>query len=159
MKNLPSVIFAILIFGATEHSVGQQEHSDADTVRNTRGQYNDAIARHDSQAISDFLDSEYQVTTSLGQLVQDRGAEESVWATLFASRKNLLYVRSPEQIDVSRDYPLAAERGTWVGTWTTDKGPVRTGGHYSAMWRKINGAWKVRSELFVALYCDGELCP
>ena len=128
-------------------------------VHTTRAQYNDAIARHDVQAILSFLDDEYQVTTSLGQLLQGRDQEAIGWQELIESRQDLVYVRTPESIEISDDYPLAAETGTWVGSWSTSDGAVRTGGRYAAMWRQVDGTWKVRSELFVALYCEGARCP
>jgi ketosteroid isomerase-like protein len=136
-----------------------QSDSDTEQIRKTRAEYNDAIARHDVPGIVSFFDAEYQITTSLGQLSQDVEGEAIGWRELIESREDLLYVRSPESIEVSRDYPLAAEIGNWVGTWTTSQGPVRTGGRYTAMWRKVDGVWKVRSELFVALFCDGISCP
>jgi hypothetical protein len=54
--------------------------------------------------------------------------------------------------------PLAWETGSWVGTWTTPEGPLRTGGRYAASWREVDGEWKIRSELFVTLFCEGEGC-
>jgi len=136
-----------------------QNDSDIEQIRIARAEYNDAIARHGVTRIVSFLDEEYQITTSLGQLLQDRDGEAAAWQELIQSREDLLYLRSPESIEISADYPLAAEVGTWVGTWSTDQGKVRTGGRYAAMWRLVSGAWKVRSELFVALYCDGASCP
>ena len=106
-----------------------------------------------------MLDDHYQITTSLGDLLQDREGEAPAWQSLFDSRQSLRYLRTPASVEVSDSYPLAAETGEWVGTWTTDEGPVRTGGRYAAMWRKIDGEWKIRSELFVALYCEGMACP
>lgn len=154
--NAICVAFATFLFALIADA---QSDSEAERVRNARAEYNDAIERHNVPAIVSFYDSEYQITTSLGDLSMDVDAEAEGWRQLIASRKDLLYVRSPESIEISRDYPLAAESGTWVGTWSTSEGAVRTGGHYSAMWRQVDGEWKVRSELFVALYCDGTSCP
>jgi ketosteroid isomerase-like protein len=136
-----------------------ENDSNEDQIRKTRIQYNEAIARHDVPGIISILDEEYQITTSLGQLSQGRDKESIGWHELFASRQELLYVRSPESIEVSDDYPLAAESGTWIGSWLSDDGPVQTGGRYAAMWRRVEGEWKVRSELFVALFCEGVGCP
>jgi len=155
-RNLLAVTTAILFCTSL---VSAQSDSDVEQVRDARAQSNEAIARHDVPAIISFLDDEYQVTTSLGQLLQDRSDEGASWHELFASRQDLLYVRSTESVEISGDYPLAAETGSWVGSWSTADGPVRTGGRYAAMWRKVDGMWKVRSELFVALFCDGIACP
>jgi ketosteroid isomerase-like protein len=152
------IVIALTLSIATPSAIAQ-DNSDIDQIRAARADYNDAIARHDVPAIVSFLDEEYQVTTSLGQLLQDRDGEAAAWRDLIKSREDLLYVRSPESIEVSSEYPLAAELGTWVGTWSTNQGEVRTGGRYAAMWRQVDGVWKVRSELFVALYCTGASCP
>ena len=152
------IAVAVAVLSIASSAVAQSD-SDTEQIRNARAEYNDAIARHDVPGIISFFDAEYQITTSLGQLSQDVEGEAVDWRELIASRKDLLYVRSPESIEISKDYPLAAEIGTWVGTWSTSQGPVRTGGRYTAMWRQVDGMWKVRSELFVALYCDGISCP
>jgi len=152
------IAVAVAVLSIASIAVAQSD-SDIEQIRKIRAEYNDAIARHDVAGIISFLDAEYQITTSLGQLSQDIEGEADDWRELIASREDLLYVRSPESIEISKDYPLAAEIGTWVGTWSTSQGPVRTGGRYTAMWRQVDGMWKVRSELFVALYCDGISCP
>ncbi len=157
MKVLMITVAMNIVIAAT--SVLAQDASDEEQIRAARAQYNDAIADHDVPGIVSFLDEEYQITTSLGQLSKGRDDDAAAWEQLFATRDDVVYVRSPESIEVSKDYPLAAEVGTWVGTWSTADGQVRTGGRFSAMWRKVDGDWKVRSELFVALYCEGISCP
>ena len=157
MKALMTTV--ALVFVIVGSFVSAQQPSNEQQIRSARAQYNDAIANHDVPRIVSFLDEEYQITTSLGQLSQGREDDAAAWEELIASRQDVLYVRTPESIEISSDYPLAAEVGTWVGTWSTVDGPVRTGGRYAAMWRNTDGAWKVRSELFVALYCEGVRCP
>jgi len=156
MNKHPLAITMLFLFAIPS---AQAQDDQAGRIHAARDVYNEAIARHDVAAIVSFLDDEYQITTSLGQLLQGPDAEAASWRDLFASRPDVLYVRSPESIEISNDYPLAAETGTWSGTWSTGDGPVRTGGRYSAMWRRVDDEWKVRSELFVALFCDGAGCP
>lgn len=46
---------------------------------------------------------------------------------------------------------LAWESGTWNG-YDPEKGDVTiVNGHYSAMWTKTSGVWKIKSQLFVTL--------
>jgi len=156
MNRHPVAVTMVLLFAIP---LVQAQDNQAERIHAARAAYNEAIARHDVAAIVSFLDDEYQVTTSLGQLLQGPDAEAAGLRDLIASRQDVLYVRTPESIEISDDYPLAAETGTWIGTWSTGDGPVRTGGRYSAMWRRVNDEWKVRSELFVALFCDGVGCP
>ncbi len=151
---------ALILIGLMLTSLGvAQDVSDEASIRDARSRYNEAILRQDVDGIVSFFDEDYQVTTSLGELLQGRDGEAAAWQGLFDSRRELNYVRQTETVEVSRRYPLAAETGEWVGTWMTDDGAVRTGGHFTAMWRKVDGVWKVRSELFVALYCEGLSCP
>lgn len=151
------LIWAILAVGVVGSAANSQ--TDEEAIRAARIASNEAIARHDAEAIASFLDSEYQITTSIGQMFQGTEGEVSTWNRLFAERPNVLYVRTPQEVKVSLDYPLASESGTWIGTWDTAEGPVRTGGSYQAMWRKAGGEWKIRAELFVALFCEGDGCP
>jgi ketosteroid isomerase-like protein len=156
MKRILLAVAMALLFAIP---LVQAQDDQAERIRDERDLYNAAIEHHDVAAIVSFLDDEYQITTSLGQLSQGPDAEAAGWRDLIASRPDVLYVRTPDSIEISNDYPLAAETGTWLGTWSTDAGPVRTGGRYSAMWRRVDDEWKVRSELFVALFCDGVGCP
>ena len=154
----PVIVTVIAILSCCACAEGQDEQ-DAERIRAARADYNVAIADHDVERILDFLDEDYQITASLGQMSSGRGNEAEIWRELFASRRDVVYVRSPENIRVSDRYPLASESGNWEGRWITENGAVQTGGSYSAMWRKVDGKWKVRSELFVALYCEGVDCP
>lgn len=154
----PVIVTAIAILSCCA-CAEEQEKQDVERIRAARADYNVAIADHDVDRILDFLDDDYQITASLGQMSSGRDNEAEIWSGLFASREEVVYVRSPESIRVSDRYPLASESGTWEGRWVTANGVVQTGGSYAAMWRKVDGEWKVRTELFVALYCDGVDCP
>lgn len=135
------------------------DHDDEHAIRDARAASNAAIAAHDVAGIIGVMDADYQVTASLGAFGRGIDEETDIWTDMFASRARLLYVRAPDTIELSADYPLAAESGRWTGSWESTEGPVRTGGSYAAMWHKVDGAWKLRSELFVALYCEGDGCP
>lgn len=147
----------ILVLGVGIALAADQE--DEQAIRDARAASNAAIAAHDVGGIVGAMDADYQVTASLGAFGRGIDEETDIWTDMFASRPKLLYVRTPDGIEISADYPLAAESGRWSGSWETADGPVRTGGSYAAMWRKVGGAWKIRSELFVALYCEGAGCP
>ena len=135
-----------------------QSDSDAERIRALRSQSNDAIARHDVPAILSFLDDEFQVTAGSGAMLQGGDEMGVAFAQQFEEFNDLIYVRTIESVEISISNPLAAEIGTWVGTWTTPSGPLRTGGRYAASWRKRDGAWVIRSELFVTLFCEGAGC-
>ncbi len=94
------------------------------------------------------------VTAGLGVVVEGREA----YRRAFEQEPGLIYRREPVQIDVSPDFPIAWETGDWTGHRVGgDETPVILG-RYSAQWVRIGGRWLIRSELFVALRCDGDAC-
>lgn len=88
-------------------------------------------------------------TTGNGTLI--RGKENLKKFLQKASLSKMYWVRTPSEIDVNTKLGLGYEMGTWKG-YNSDTGdkPV-VGGKYSAQWAKINGVWKIKSQLFVTL--------
>lgn len=139
-------------------STAAQRNADAEKIRALRAQSNDAIARHDVPGIIALLDDDFHVTVGNGGMLQGRDKTAAAFIQQFQEFSDVAYVRSIESVEISTSDPLAAEIGTWVGTWTTPRGPLRTGGRYAAAWHKRAGVWKIRSELFVTLFCEGADC-
>jgi ketosteroid isomerase-like protein len=135
-----------------------QQGPDQYQIRSLRAQSNQAIARQDVPGIVSFLDNEFQITTGNGRLLSGRAGMERAFVEQFAQFEDAAYVRTPESVEVASSAPFASEAGTWVGSWTAPDGVVRTGGSYAAYWRKVGGTWRIRSELFVTLFCEGAGC-
>jgi ketosteroid isomerase-like protein len=135
-----------------------QDTGDETTIREARLRSNAAIAAHDVEAILAEVDSTFHVTAGSGRFIQGRAAMGEAFAEQFADFPDVLYVRAAESVGIAESTLLGFETGTWVGTWTTPAGPRRTGGRYSASWSKESGSWKIHSELFVTLYCEGAGC-
>jgi ketosteroid isomerase-like protein len=131
---------------------------DSDAIRASRAKSNEAIAQHDVTAVQSFLDEDFVITISTGAIERSREEHGKSFASHFLKFPDVVYVRTPSEISISEAYPLAVEQGTWVGTRTTANGPFESGGKYTAAWRKTDGIWRIYSELYVALYCDGEDC-
>lgn len=131
---------------------------DEAAIRAAREQSNRAIARHDVDAVISFLDADFVIIVSTGAILHSRDEMSKEFTQHFAEFPDVVYVRAPTDITVSDVYPLAIENGTWVGTRTTPNGGLKNGGKYTAGWRKIEGVWKIHSELYVALHCDGTDC-
>jgi ketosteroid isomerase-like protein len=135
-----------------------QKTDDAGAIRQARARSNDAIAAHKVQGIVAELDSTYQITAGSGRFIQGRLAMGEAFAAQFREFPDAVYVRTPESVEVAEGGARAFETGSWVGTWTTPGGPLRTGGRYSASWSKASGSWRIHSELFVTLFCKGAGC-
>ena len=126
--------------------------TDETCIRLAREASNDAIAAHNVAGILALVDDDFHITTGDGGFLPGKAAMGSAFAAQFAQLPDVVYVRTPETVKVSKSALLAFESGAWVGTWTEPHGPVRTGGRYSAAWHKRDGTWKIRAEVFVTLY-------
>ena len=135
-----------------------QKPGDVQTIENQRAAFNQAIARHDIDAMRSFLADDYVISISTGAIQRSREAHIDGFAAHFAEFPDVVYVRTPAEIQVSDAYPLAIERGAWVGSRTTENGALENGGEYTAAWKRTESGWVIYSELFVALHCRGVDC-
>jgi hypothetical protein len=158
-KHLLSSLLIVLMSTYPTEPALSDSPSDQEQIAAIRLKSNQAIARHDAAGVVAAFDAEYQVTSGVGALFHDsREQELAHWEEIFAVSDDIVYIRTPETIEVSTYLPRAAESGRWVGSWTTDAGHRELGGSYFASWSKVEGAWKIRSEIFVTLFCNGPGC-
>ena len=134
------------------------DSADVAAIKSIRAESNRAIARHDSETVVASLDEDYVITISSGEILYGRAPQVESWARHFAEFPDVVYIRTPTQVTLSNAYPLAVENGSWEGSMTTPNGTLEKDGSYTAMWRKVDGVWKIRSELFVGLNCEGVDC-
>ena len=128
----------------------QSPVNDVDMVSQARHEQNVAIAAGNIEAASLFWTEDVTLRGGLGSCISGRDA----YRALFDSPRNensLIYVREPDLIEISRDWPLAFESGTWVAKRGSLEGPIAITGRYAAQWVKCDGHWLIRSEVFVAL--------
>lgn len=136
---------------------------EVQAIRDARFAQNDAIVEQDIDAIAGYWERGVRSTAGTGVFVTGRAEYRRAFADEFRNLDDVLYSRIPEFIElssvgVSNADKLASESGTWTRTWTSSEGQTEIYGVYDAMWRKRNGRWRIRSELFVALSCTGEDC-
>ena len=142
LKNQAFVIF--LLFAQV--AFGQQNTRDIAAIKSSRAASNAAIARHDVEGISSFWLPDFVQTRGNGTSLTGRDTITATWKELFRTNATVLYIRTPSSIAIGDDGKMAWETGAWVA-----KNSYSKGGNYSAMWRKINGNWKLQAELFVSL--------
>ncbi len=131
------------------------QSSDEALIRSARARYNQAIAAHDTAAIARHLLPEIVQVTSTNARSTSRDSALARIADLFASRPDVIYVRTAEQVEVNASWGQASEIGRWTGRWTQADGVTNVGGRYFAKWRKVDGRWMLLSEVFVQLSCSG----
>jgi len=136
-------------------SLAGQPRSDEALIRDARAASNAAIARHDPAGIAAAWMADVHVTPSTSAFTNGRTENQQRMSDQFARRPDTIYIRTPSAIDVFAPWSVASERGDWVGRWTEPDGALEIGGTYLVQWRKIDGAWRIQSELYVPTHCTG----
>jgi len=143
---LPLII--LIIISLSYSSIGQRQ-DNKDEILRLRNAYNASLKNYDHDLSLSFLTEGVLTTISTGTLIQGKkNLKEFIQAN---SGSKMYWVRTPGEIDVNTELGLAWEVGVWKGYIPESGKKSVTGGKYSAQWIKINGAWKINSELFVKL--------
>jgi len=136
----------VLWLSIMPYLVFAQNGRDADVIRSSRIASNQALAHHDINGMAKYWLPDFVQTIGRGTSLTGRDTIIAVWKQLFKTNPAVLYIRKPATITVGDNSIMAWETGTWDA-----KNSYSKGGNYSAMWRKINGEWKLQAELFVSL--------
>jgi len=129
-------------------------------IRAERAASNAAIARRDAKgSVANMLDG-YRGTWAQSLPHRPRDSVYAVLLRQYADTAMLGYVRTPTVIEVSATGPAAAEYGHWVGRRRRPDGVQELSGTYFATWHHTADGWRLNSEAFVALACQGSAsCP
>jgi ketosteroid isomerase-like protein len=128
---------------------------DEKFIRQARLKSNEAIAQQDTTALGDVWTNDYHIISSRNFEISGMENNRHNFAKEFASKKELLYVRTTTNVQVFANWNMASEQGTWIGQWREPDGLVKLSGTYLAKWHKVNDNWKIRAEIFVPLACTG----
>jgi ketosteroid isomerase-like protein len=149
------LVVAVACAGARPANDTLSDAATARAVRAARERFNAAIAGRDTATIAASLLPTYHIVT--GRSAQGHGVADEValWQSMFADT-TLLYVRRSREVRSNAAWGLAEELGDWTGHLTALDGPVRVSGSYAAKWqRDTGGNWRLQSEVFTTLRCDG----
>jgi len=127
-------------------------------IRAARTASNAALAAHDVDAITSLWTEDVAITAGSGTAAIGRDTWRRAIAAQLERYPDVIYIRTPDAIKLSAVTPIASEHGTWTGTWSSENGPVTSRGEYQAMWRRDPDGWRLRSQLFVTLSCEGSGC-
>ena len=128
---------------------------DEAAIRAARAQSNRAIAAHDVPGIARHWLPDVHIVTSTGVQGLGQDVNGQRMADQFTRRPDTVYVRTPSLVEVFAAWHVASERGEWTGQWTEPDGVVQVRGTYLAQWRRVNGTWLIRAEVFVPTACSG----
>lgn len=134
--------------------------ADEAAIREARKVQTQALARNDLDTVVRYWDPAITIRRALGHPVDGAAAARKLLEP--APNANpataIIYQRESTSVQVSPNWPLAYEEGRWSGhVGTVDAKPILAG-KYAAQWVKRNGAWLIRSEVFVAIDCADAGC-
>ncbi|MBU6268774.1 MAG: DUF4440 domain-containing protein [Sphingomonadales bacterium] len=117
-------------------------------IRLRRAAFNRAIADGDAAAIAPLLAPDVvMVTGTDSAVISGRKAQVAVWKREFAAPDRMVYVRTPDRVELSSVAPIAMEHGRWEGSG----GGMTAAGSYVAKWRDVGGAWAIEAEIYLTL--------
>jgi ketosteroid isomerase-like protein len=140
---------ALLLLAALTINVHAATEQDA--IKSARLRQNEAIVKHQADAIASFWTDDVTICRGLGIQLAGKAAYRKLFTDDVGSPSETIYQRIPTAIETSPLWPLAFETGIWEGHLGSATGPVVISGRYSAQWVKRDGQWLIRSEVFVAL--------
>jgi ketosteroid isomerase-like protein len=155
MVRLSLLALALLRNGVSAVSPGGVSEERA--IRDARAFSNRAIAARDLSAYTATITRDFVITTGSG-VSYSRAEFLELWTKQFADPHWQGCVRTTDKVEISASQPAAAESGRFVCRSTDPAKPSAYRGTYTAMWRKEEGHWRTRAELFVTLSCEGEGC-
>ena len=127
-------------------------------IRTARATQNKAIADGDFDLAALIWTEDVTMRRALGQAVMGRSEYREMLLSASSGRSPVIYQRVAVTVDVSDRWPLAYEEGRWSGHIGDANGQAVIAGRYAAQWVKRDGRWFIRSEVFVALTCEGAGC-
>ncbi|MEM6320391.1 MAG: nuclear transport factor 2 family protein [Bacteroidota bacterium] len=130
--------------------------SDQQAIFSARQSNNQAIKDHDAAGVAAIYVDTFFILTSTNGIFTGKERVEQIYQSVFDSREEVLFVRTPTAIKVNSDWSMASEHGNWVGTWKVEDENIKVGGDYYAKWHKIDGQWSLRSEVYTQFDCEGE---
>lgn len=157
-KTLTIILMTASVIVSCDHQRVTAPDAEETLIRSARQLSNEAIAKKDSAVLASMWTTDYHVVTSRNFERSGRIANRDWFASEYTGKPDVIYVRTPETIQVFSKWNMASESGTWVGRWTDNGEPCELSGSYFAKWHKINEQWLIRAEVFVPLRCSGKFC-
>ena len=125
--------------------------ADIQAIRALRDQTNVAIAAHHIQPVITIWKEDVHIIRGNGSYVAGRSELLTMLEKDFKDASFKTYLRLPEAVSINQSGNMAAERGTWAGTWKKENSIVKVSGVYQALWQKTAGHWQIQAEQFIAL--------
>jgi ketosteroid isomerase-like protein len=145
-----NLILTVCCFACGTNTTDQKKE-----IADSRAAFNLAIAKHDTSEMVKYWTDEIVVVTSRNTRFVGKDQYASGLGQEFAAKPDVVYIRTPETIEIFSSWEMAAETGRWLGAWKSNDEKIEVTGTYYAKWKKVNEQWLITAEVYTPLRCSG----
>ena len=152
------VVTAILFALALCQSAIAQQPSTKNAVIKASKQFDEAFDSADFDRLANIFTQDVVMTSGGGQW---RSREELLGFIkgLHERRPGITLNTIPELVEVGpKDWGVVSERGRWIERWGHDDELNELTGSYLAMWKLVDGKWRLAVLTIIPLQCSGPYC-
>lgn len=124
-------------------------------IQSKRELSNEAIRYKDTNGVATLWGDDFEMLTSRNVTIKGVENNRHFYAMEFANKPEVKYERKPSEIKAFPQWRMASEYGVWTGSWKEADGKVNLTGTYYAKWHFTGNQWKLRSETYTAISCEG----
>jgi uncharacterized protein (TIGR02246 family) len=106
-----------------------------------------AVAAKDAAATAAFYTMDGAIMPAGSPMAEGPDAIAAVWQSLF-DLPGFSLTFEPTLIEIGAAGDVAYDIGTYALAFDGDQGPVQDNGKYVVVWKKVDGVWKVRADIF-----------
>ena len=142
---MKKVIYSLLVLAGCANPANPAVDRELETrvIRDLNRQWSDATKAKDVEKILSFYASGATAAFPDKPAAVGVTALRTLWQQDLAIPGLLTLSWEPETIDVSVSGDMASDFGRVLSEWQTPGGVVKSRDKYLAVWKKIDGAWKV----------------
>ena len=132
------------------HAQRSAERAAKEAIKAARDAINQHIQARDAEGLSALFAADIRLVDGVGDLTLGREAVVDGFRLILADADFTSHRLDGWRIQIAQSGDIASEWGRWESIWQGDK-PRRLAGDYHAMWRSLDGAWRIQAELHVCL--------
>lgn len=148
VKNIKSwalsIILLLMGLGAVSPSLAGD---DSDKIEAMNAQWVKAFEQRDFQSMQALFTSDSLLLSPNEPAVKGPEAVVQVWKS-WAEFTNVAIAWAANRIDVSSSGDMAYDYGWYTFAFDSENGRVEDKGKYIAVWKKVDGTWKVAADIF-----------
>jgi Domain of unknown function (DUF4440) len=154
MQKMLWILVALVFWSCATTQPSRASDLDEAAIRAARGRLDEALARRQLAAMNDELVENVSITGPVWRTV-GRDQLLQAYTRLLSARPDLVWIREPQTVRINASWLFASESGEWREQWREGGALTELRGSYLALWRKVEGHWRLDAEVFVPLSCEG----